>query len=229
MCDFFRRTSRSWCQIQSVEEMIQFTWWFWNPIRWPNLTQPDGLKPPMEAMDFFESSWDQMIRLPGSPTAPWWLEQMTPTYRGVKGFFDEHVSCECQKSSWWFTCLNSEGGRKLVWGWWDTLAYLSSEGTKFLFIIPFTRTIWTKGKSFRTPGETYINVQKPENASKGVPVLEFLWDFPPWSVSMAHLESMQLVCFIKPMYRHISARWRLHTVYHSTSFQSGCQLNPKGW
>ena len=30
-----------------------FTWWFWNPIRWPNWTQPDGLKPPMQAMVFW--------------------------------------------------------------------------------------------------------------------------------------------------------------------------------
>lgn len=88
-----KRTSRSLCQIQSVEEMIQFHLM----VLKPNWTQPDGFKPPMEAMDFFDSSWDQMIRLPGSPTAPWWLEQMTPTYRGVKGFFDEHVSCEWQR------------------------------------------------------------------------------------------------------------------------------------
>ena len=62
-----------------------------------------------------------------------------------------------------------EGSLFEAGGIYKTLAYLSSEGTKFLFIIPFTRTIWTKGKSFRTPGETYINVQKPENASQGSP------------------------------------------------------------
>ena len=56
MCVFFRK---KWghpgrgVKSNQLKKWSNFTWWFWNPIRWPNLTQPDGLTPPMEAMVFW--------------------------------------------------------------------------------------------------------------------------------------------------------------------------------
>lgn len=151
------------------------------------------------------------------------------SYSSLMARTDEANIPRCERISWW-TCFlrmpkkvagglrawirKEEGSLFEAGGIYKTLAYLSSEGTKFLFIIPFTWTIWTKGKSFRTPGETYINVLKPENASQGSPSFGVPLRFSSMISFYGPYGVHAVVFFHKTDVWHISARWRLRISLH---------------
>lgn len=98
-----------------LKKWSNFTWWFWNPIG-PNRMGSNHQWKPWIFLTHLGIRWfvcqDLLQLLDGSNR---W-RQHTEVW---KDFLMNMFLANDKESSWWLMCLNSEGGRKLVWGWWD--------------------------------------------------------------------------------------------------------------